>query len=226
MSTSLLPSKSDVRRTALTYGPAFLAPGLWAWAKFPEQLNWASDLYGKVFGYLAAFYDTWTEVEGYGEALNEAVNEIRTVPGHILDIATGTGYAARRLKRLFPSSEVTGVDISAEMVSVAKHDAIADGVDVLFEVGDAADLPYADNYFDLVVLQNSIPYIEEMMRVLKPGGRAIVVVSVGGPWVSLSWPTLAERFEQAGAQEVWGRRAGPGFFGIATKGLPGSAAGD
>lgn len=205
---------SELKQVALTYGPAFMAPGLWAWAKFPEQLQWASELYGKAFGYLAAFYDTWTEVEGYGDAFGEALLEIRKPPSRILDVAAGTGYIARSLKRLFPSAEVSGVDISPEMIAVAKHDAIADGVDVEFRVADAANLPFPDNYFDLVATQNSIPYVEEIMRVLTAGGRAIFIVSIGGPWVSLAWPALAKRFEAAGAENVWGRLAGPGFFGV------------
>ena len=217
---------SELKKAALTYAPAFVAPGLWAWAKFPEQLRWASDLYGKTFGYLAAFYDTWTEVEGYGDAFEEALLEIRGIPEKVLDVATGTGYVARKLKRLYPTAEVSGIDISSEMVGVAQHDAVADAVTVDFKVGDAADLPYPDDNFDLVVLQNSIPYVEEMMRVLKPGGRAVVVISIGGPWISLSWPALAKRFEEAGAESVWGRRAGPGFFGVAVKGLPGSLRAD
>jgi SAM-dependent methyltransferase len=208
---------SELKRAALTYGPAFVAPGMWAWAKFPEQLRWASDLYGKAFGYLAVFYDTWTEVEGYGDAFEEALLEIRGIPEKVLDVATGTGYVARRLKRLFPSAEVTGIDISGEMVAVAKHDAVADAVDVNFRVGDAAELPYPDNYFDLVVLQNSIPHTDEMMRVLVPGGKAILIISIGGPWVSFAWPAVGELFEAAGAESVWGRRAGPGFFGVALK---------
>lgn len=211
---------SELKRAALTYAPAFIGPGIWAWAKFPEQLRWASDLYGRAFGYLSVFYDTWTEVEGYGDAFDEALLEIREIPSKILDVATGTGYVARRLKRLYPTAEVSGIDISGEMVAVALHDAIADGVDVDFQVGDASDLPYPDNHFDLVVLQNSIPYIEEMMRVLTPGGRAIVIISIGGPWVSLAWPALAEQFGAAGGESIWGRRAGPGFFGVAVKGLP------
>jgi SAM-dependent methyltransferase len=217
---------SELKKAALTYGPAFVAPGMWAWAKFPEQLRWASDLYGKAFGYLAAFYDTWTEVEGYGDAFEEALLEIRGVPKKMLDVATGTGYVARRLKRLYPAAEVSGIDISGEMVGVAQHDAVADAVIVDFKVGDAADLPYPDNDFDLVILQNSIPYVEEMMRVLRPGGRALFVISIGGPWISLAWPALAEKFEVAGAESVWGRRAGPGFFGVAVKGLPGSIVDD
>lgn len=207
----------ELQRGVLEYGPTFVGAGLWAFAMFPQQLSWVREIYGRSFGSIAALYDRWTEVEGYGEALDEALWEIREIPSNILDLATGTGFAARRLKRLYPSAEVTGVDISPEMVAVAQHDAVADGVSVDFQVADISDLPFEDETFDLVVLQNSLPQSDEMMRVLTKDGKALVIVSLGGPWVALAWPALAMRFTDAGATQAWGKRAGLGFFGVVTK---------
>lgn len=204
-------------RAALKYGPAIVGAGVWGFARYPEKLTWAADGYAKAFGLLSAVYEEWTKVEAYGEALDAALEEVRIPPTSALDLATGTGYVAGQVKRRFPNAAVTGVDLAEEMVAIASHQAMADNSDSKFEVADSADLPFADASFDLVTLQNSIVYPEEMMRVTAPSGRAIVVYSFGGPWVKLAWKALAERFEAAGAEYTWGDVAGCGFYGVARK---------
>lgn len=208
---------ADLRKLLLTYGPAFLAPALWSYARFPEQLKWTGDIFARIFGLAAAFYDQWTSFAGYGDALEESISEIPSAPETILDLATGTGYVARRLKKAFPKAEVTGIDIAPNMVAIAQHDAVAESLDVRFEVGDNSAIPFRDKTFDLVSIQNAFPFLDEIMRVLAPGGTVLIVWSFGGPWVSMAWPTMAERIEQAGGGKTWGRRAGSGFYGMATK---------
>ena len=208
---------SKLIKPALTYGPAFLAPAIWAFANYPNEMGWVAGAYGKTFGVLASLYEDWTKIEGYGEALNRALEEIRTPPAAALDVATGTGFVARILKSRFPQTRVTGVDITSSMISIAQHQSVADGLDIDFQVADSAELPFEDEEFDLVILQNSIPYAEELMRVTAPGGRALVVFSFGGPWVNLVWPSLGKRFEQAGAEYLWAATEGPGFYGVARK---------
>lgn len=206
---------------ALKFGPAFVGAAVWGFAKYPEQTAWASDLYSRAFGTIAALYDDWTNLPGYGEPLEAGLDEIRKVPATILDVATGTGYAARLLKHRFPHAEVTGADISEEMIGVAQHASVSDALDIAFEVADSKDLPFADGTFDLVVLMNSIVFPEELMRVTAPGGRALVVYSFAGPWVSMAFSALGARLADAGAEHVWGQTAGMGFYGVARK--PGSA---
>ena len=202
-------------KSALTYGPAFVGAGVWAFARFPDQLAWAAGAYGKAFGAISAFYEDWTRVEGYGEALHEALKELRNPPATALDLATGTGYVARTIARRYPTAQVTGVDITPEMLGIAQHQSVAEGLEVTFSEADSSDLPFEDDSFDLVVIQNSLVYPEEMVRVTAPGGRAIVVFSFAGPWVKLAWPALADRFTNGGADQTWGHRAGAGYYGVA-----------
>lgn len=204
-------------RQALEYGPAFVGAGLWAFTKFPEQMRWAAGLYERSFGHLAGLYERWTETEGYGEALEEAMMQLRRPPGKVLDMATGTGFVATAIKRRFPDALVTGTDVAAEMVAIAQHQALADGLTIDYEIADSSALPFEDESFDLVTMQNSIPFPEEMMRVVAPGGRALIVYSFAGPWIKLAWPALDARLEAAGAEHVWGRRSGPGYYGFARK---------
>ena len=146
------------------------------------------------------------------------VDAIDPGPGQrVLDVATGTGYAARRLKRQYPRAEVIGVDASPEMVAIARHNTQAEDLDIQFEVGDAAGLGFEDGSFDLVVAQNAPPFCDEMLRLLRPRGKAVLVYSFGGPWVELAWSPIAKRLERSGASHARGKRAGFGFYGIARK---------
>lgn len=201
----------------LSWAPAFIAPTLWAFATAPEQLRWTSQISSRLFSVVSPVYDEITSTPGYGEALELALLDLRGSPARILDIASGTGYAARRLKQQYPQAEVLGLDLSPQMVAIARHEAQDEGLEISFEVGDGARLDFGDASFDLVVCQNSPPFCDEMVRVLRPRGKALIVYSFGGPWVELAWKSMAGRLERAGASHVRGRRAGFGFFGLARK---------
>lgn len=208
---------SALRGTLLSWGPAFLAPALWGFATVPEQLARANQISSRLFSLLSPVYDELAATPGYGEALELALLELRGSPGRILDVATGTGYAARRLKRQYPRAEVTGIDLSDRMVETARRDAEAEELDIDVQLGDASHLDFPADHFDLVVCQNAPPFCDELLRVLRPRGKALLVYSFGGPWVELAWKPLAGRLEKAGAHQVRGRRAGFGFFGLARK---------
>ncbi|TMK53598.1 MAG: class I SAM-dependent methyltransferase [Actinobacteria bacterium] len=216
-SDSCLPNPSFLRGLLLSYAPAALSPALWAFATAPERLTWTTQVSSRIFSAVSTLYDELTEVDGYGEALEQALLDLRGVPVRILDVATGTGYAARRLKRQYPRAEVIGVDASPEMVAIARHNAEAEDLDIQFEVGDAARLGFEDASFDLVVSQNAPPFCDEMLRLLRPRGKAVLVYSFGGPWVELAWSPIARRLERSGASHARGKRAGFGFYGIARK---------
>jgi SAM-dependent methyltransferase len=204
-------------RPLLTYGVPYIGAGVWAFAKFPDRLRWTNDVFARVFGLAAPFFEDLTHVEGYGEALDAAIEALERPPARVLDLCCGTGFAARQVQHHFPDADVVGIDLSPEMVLMARREADEEGLDIEFEVGDAGDLEFDDESFDLAVSHNAPPHPEETMRVLGPGGIALTVWSFGGPWIGLAWPALAKRFRKAGALHADGHRAGPGFYGIAEK---------
>jgi demethylmenaquinone methyltransferase/2-methoxy-6-polyprenyl-1,4-benzoquinol methylase len=108
-------------------------------------------------------------------------------PGdHVLDVATGTGDLAIELaRRVSPGGEVVGSDFAEGMLARARAKASAgDGGHVRprFEWGDALELPYEDNLFDAATVgfgarnfSDLSRGLAEMVRVVRPGGRVVVL---------------------------------------------------
>lgn len=99
----------------------------------------------------------------------------------ILEIAPGPGYLSVALAKL-GSFKVTGLDISQSFVRMASEYARREGVVVRFIHGSASDIPLEDGLFDLVVCRAAfknfsqpLAALNEMHRVLKPGGRAVII---------------------------------------------------
>jgi ubiquinone/menaquinone biosynthesis C-methylase UbiE len=104
-------------------------------------------------------------------------------PTRALDVGTGTGAVARLLSERWPSAEVTGVDVSPGMIAEARRLGPE-----RYDVGDASALPYDDAAFDLVTLNNMIPFFGELARVTAPGGYVAIAYSMGAKtpiWVPL-----------------------------------------
>ena len=98
----------------------------------------------------------------------------------ILEVAPGPGYHAIELARL-GRFHVTGLDISHTFVGIASENAGQAGVSVDFRQGDAANLPFEDGSFDLIVSQAAfknftrpVAALDEMHRVLRSGGTAVI----------------------------------------------------
>jgi SAM-dependent methyltransferase len=109
-------------------------------------------------------------------------------PGErVLDVACGTGIVTRRLPLLVgESGRVVGLDLSPEMLAVARSQPSRDGAPVDWIEGDAQALPLEDGTFDLVVCQQGLQFVpdraaaaREMRRVLGEDGRAVVAVWQG-----------------------------------------------
>ena len=84
-------------------------------------------------------------------------------PFRVLDIGTGSGCIAIAIKKAHPEWEVTGIDISAEAIEVAKENAQHNGVEVDFKVADImADILDFNGTFDVVV--SNPPYICEQEK--------------------------------------------------------------
>jgi ubiquinone/menaquinone biosynthesis C-methylase UbiE len=101
-------------------------------------------------------------------------------PLEVLDVGTGPGVMAFFMAEL--GHRVTGIDLSAGMLEQARNNAEWLRLDVRFRQGDAENLPFPEHYFDAVVnrivlwnLPSPERAIQEWTRVLKPGGRLVII---------------------------------------------------
>jgi demethylmenaquinone methyltransferase / 2-methoxy-6-polyprenyl-1,4-benzoquinol methylase len=104
-------------------------------------------------------------------------------PVQILDVATGTGDFAIQALSLNPA-KVSGIDISEGMLEVGRKKIRARKLDHLIELrkGDSENIPFEQNKFDAVTVAFGVRNFEnlekglgEIFRVLKPGGRLVVL---------------------------------------------------
>ena len=133
--------------------------------------------------------ETWStgdfnEIARQNVVMAEAL--VETVDPHpgqrVLDVACGSGTAALVAERRY--CEVTGIDYVPELIERAKARAQANGQAVDFRVGDAQDLPFPDDSFDVVLSVYGVQFApdqrraaRELLRVCKPGG-----------WIGLAGP--------------------------------------
>ena len=107
---------------------------------------------------------------------------------NVLDLGTGTGAVARQAAAIVsPSGRVSGVDISPDMLALARQRANALGFsNVTLLEGRAEKIPANDGAFDVVLACLSLMYVinreaaaREIARVLRPGGRLVAAVWAG-----------------------------------------------
>jgi demethylmenaquinone methyltransferase/2-methoxy-6-polyprenyl-1,4-benzoquinol methylase/phosphoethanolamine N-methyltransferase len=140
----------------------------------------------------ARLYDFMTGLHIFGGAKRhqEVVNLARPQPGEAaVDVGCGPGALAIAMKgRVGATGEVCGIDAAREMIELARQKASKAGADVRFDVAAIERLPYSDCTFDLVTSTMMIHHLPpdlqrsglaEVLRVLKPGGRFLLVDFAG-----------------------------------------------
>lgn len=112
-------------------------------------------------------------------------------PGDVLEIGVGTG---KNIRHYPPGARVIGFDISGRMLDRARRRARKLGVSAQLLVADAQSLPFADASFDTVVstyvfcsVPDPIRALREAHRVLRPGGRLLMVEHVSSRRRILGW---------------------------------------
>lgn len=101
----------------------------------------------------------------------------------VLDAGCGPGYDSLRMAaRVGSSGHVTGIDLSTGMVARAQEKAAGSGLPVTFRTGNICDLDLPDNRFDGVRVERTLQLvadtgrgIDELIRVLRPGGTLVAV---------------------------------------------------
>ena len=135
-------------------------------------------------------YDTLVSLLSLGQErkFRQATLDLaRIQPGdRILEVGCGTGTLslAARLKA-GAQGQVAGIDVAPDMLETARRKAQKAGLEVQFQLGRIEEIPFPDGQFDLVLsslMMHHVPGdaakqqgIQEVFRVLKPGGRLLIV---------------------------------------------------
>jgi demethylmenaquinone methyltransferase / 2-methoxy-6-polyprenyl-1,4-benzoquinol methylase len=140
-----------------------------------------------MFDRIAGVYDLMNSAMTAGlhhQWRQRAVDRAEVGPGSdALDICCGTGDLALELRRrIGPDGRVVGSDFSEPMLELARRKSGDEGLPVEFGWADALDLPYGDASFDAVTigfgarnLADLEEGLSEMARVLRPGGRLVIL---------------------------------------------------
>lgn len=115
----------------------------------------------------------------------KAIRTVRAKPGDkIIDVATGTGDMAINLARTYSETQIHGVDIAPRMLEFARKKTAGKGLQdrIVYSEADSENLPMPDNSFNHATVafgvrnfENLEQGIREIHRVLKPGGRIVVL---------------------------------------------------
>ena len=114
------------------------------------------------------------------DAIEHSINRLNPTRGEtILDLATGTGWGARRMAdRGF---DVIASDFAHDVLSAGQRIAHARNLNITFEHGDAEELKYPDASFDAILSTFGVMFVQkpedaaqEIARICKPGGRMVL----------------------------------------------------
>jgi demethylmenaquinone methyltransferase / 2-methoxy-6-polyprenyl-1,4-benzoquinol methylase len=140
-----------------------------------------------MFDRIAGFYDVMNSVmtAGLHHSWRRRAADLAAVGfgDRVLDVATGTGDLALELAgRVGPAGEVIGSDFSEQMLARARVKAPGASAPMTFEWGNALELPYADGEFAAATVgfgarnfSDLDRGLAEMTRVVRPGGRVVVL---------------------------------------------------
>jgi SAM-dependent methyltransferase len=117
---------------------------------------------------------------GIADGIEHCVLRLAPTPGeHVLDVATGTGWTARRVAA--HGSRVTGVDIADGLLEAARALAVEARLEIDYRLGDAEALPFADEAFDAVISTFGVMFtpmqeasVAQLTRVCRRGGRMAI----------------------------------------------------
>jgi ubiquinone/menaquinone biosynthesis C-methylase UbiE len=133
-------------------------------------------------GWIARWYARTRghDVEDFRRQAKKIAEKLRAT-SDVLEVASGPGYFAIELWKL-GYFRIIGLDISRTMVEIARENAVAAGARVEFSQGNAAGMPFESGTFDFVYcaaafknFSEPINALDEMHRVLRPGGEAIIM---------------------------------------------------
>jgi ubiquinone/menaquinone biosynthesis C-methylase UbiE len=145
----------------------------------PEPDDLSSSEIAQKYDRFARWYD-WVEVIPDLLGVRRLRRELlQRASGRVLEVAVGTG---KNLSYYSRDSQVIALDLSKEMLNVARERAAKLSLDASFLVADAEALPFSDQSFDTVVSSLStctfpdpVAVLREIKRICRPGGKVLLL---------------------------------------------------
>jgi len=182
----------------------------------PRLWRLARGVVVKNFDKLAPEWDTLRVDETRLRPIDAALAAVPGAPARVLDLGTGSGAVARLAAARWSEAAVTGVDVSPQMVEEARRLSVSEHE--RYEVADAAALPFADEAFDVVALNNMIPFFDELVRVLARGGHVALAYSMGDRTpIYVPLARVRAELERRGLEVLLEQATGPGLSLLARR---------
>jgi ubiquinone/menaquinone biosynthesis C-methylase UbiE len=133
-------------------------------------------------GAIARWYakTTYKDIAEF-QTLAKRMAETLAPGARVLEVAPGPGYFTIELAKC-GKYKITGLDISQTFVEIARKNALREGVNIDFRLGNASRMPFADDSFDLIVCRAAfknfsepVAALREMRRVLRKGEKAVII---------------------------------------------------
>jgi ubiquinone/menaquinone biosynthesis C-methylase UbiE len=176
-------------------------PVLWRLFRGPLRRN---------FDRVAPTWDSLRVTERYLSPMQAALAAVEPPPARVLDVGTGSGGGARLSAARWAGAEIVGVDLSAAMIADARMRATSENE--RYQVADASSLPFPDESFDLVTLNNMIPFYDELARVTAPGGAVAIAYTRGASTpIYVPFERLDAELRRRGFAEISHFEAGDGI---------------
>jgi len=155
---------------------------------FEDSSQGKKEQVAQMFDNIAGRYDLMNRVLSAGIDVKWRKKAIRLLkkdqPRRILDVASGTGDMAILAQKILKPQKIVGIDISEQMLEVGKKKIEKEGLSDFIELqtGDSEAIKFPQDSFDAVMVafgvrnfENLENGLKEMLRVLRPGGRLIIL---------------------------------------------------
>jgi SAM-dependent methyltransferase len=136
-------------------------------------------------------FNRWAEA-GRGEGMEQehlpialpVLEKMQVAPtDNVLDVGCGSGWLSRRIAELVPEGRVVGMDVSDEMIRIARRNS-AEQDNILYVTSEVAEIPWEANFFAHAISVESSYYwpdpaagLKELFRVLRLGGTAWILIN-------------------------------------------------
>jgi ubiquinone/menaquinone biosynthesis C-methylase UbiE len=153
----------------------------------------------------------WTR--SISKSFASVAREWEITDGKVLDVGTGTGWLAIEFAKEIPGIEVIGLDLSDVALELARENARESGVSsrVSFEIGDAGDMSFENDMFDLAIssntlhlVKNPVRMLDELQRVLKPKG-VFLVSDLRRSWLGILSKHLRASYSPGEVKDLLGQ---------------------